>query len=214
MKRVLCYGDSNTWGFDPSGKGRFPEGVRWTSIVQEKLGQEYKIVEDGINGRTTCFDKGWGECKNGRTGLGFSLLAHYPLDCIVVMLGTNDIAEKDASYAASGVSEIIRLIKHANAYYRCDSIIFEKEPKILLVSPITLNRNVDDSPILSFRGKYAESLKFAELYKEVAKANNVEFLDAALYAKASVIDGIHMDKENHALLADAIAMKLKEILQR
>lgn len=211
MKRILCYGDSNTWGYIPGSGQRYPQDVRWTGVCQKILGDDYLIIEDGINGRTTCFDKGWGECKNGRTGLGYAILANYPIDAVVIMLGTNDVTEKSAAYAKSGVDELVRICLNANYIYRTESKIFLYDPKVLLVAPITLNENVDDSPVLLFRGQYEESKKFAKLYKEVAEVRNIDFLDASLYANASKIDGIHMEAQDHENLGEAIANKIKEM---
>ena len=57
MKKVLCFGDSNTWGYNPSTKDRFPKEIRWTGILQGKLGSEdTKIIEEGLVGRTTVYE--------------------------------------------------------------------------------------------------------------------------------------------------------------
>lgn len=179
--------------------------------LQSILKDEFTIIENGIIGRTTCFDKGWGECKNGKTGLGYALLANYPLDGVVLMLGTNDLAEKDAIYAAQGCDELIRIIQNANNYFRVDSPVFENQPKLLLVIPPTLHPNIDNSSVISFHGKYKESLKFKEYYQDVAKKRSVEILNAGDYAKASEIDCLHLDSYSHKQLANAIATKLKEM---
>ena len=55
-KRILCFGDSNTWGYVPATGKRYPVGVRWTSLLQEKLGDGYEIIEEGLNSRTTDID--------------------------------------------------------------------------------------------------------------------------------------------------------------
>ena len=57
MKQLLCYGDSNTWGLIPGTKERYPWGIRWTSILQEKLGSsDVHVIEEGLCGRTTVFE--------------------------------------------------------------------------------------------------------------------------------------------------------------
>jgi len=210
-KKILCYGDSNTWGYMPGTGERYPDDVRWTGVVSKLLKDDFVILEDGISGRTTCFDKGWGDCKNGRTGLGYALLSNYPLDGVVIMLGSNDIAEKDAAYASFGCDELIRIIQNANNYFRVESPIFVNEPKILLVAPPLLHEDIDKSSVIQMHGKYQESLKFKELYQNVAKNRNVEFLDAAQYTKASPIDCLHLDGKSHHNLGEAIANKLKEM---
>ena len=63
MKRILAYGDSNTWGFDPVTWGsvprtleRYPEDIRWTGLLQKALGKDAPVLEEGLCGRTTAFD--------------------------------------------------------------------------------------------------------------------------------------------------------------
>ena len=38
MKHILCYGDSNTWGFQPGFGGRYPRLRRWTGVAEGLLG--------------------------------------------------------------------------------------------------------------------------------------------------------------------------------
>lgn len=93
MKQILCFGDSNTWGLIPKTGERFPWGIRWTSILSEKLGQDkYHVVEEGLCGRTTVFDD---PLRDGRCGvkvLPTLLESHEPIDLSIIMLGTNDIS--------------------------------------------------------------------------------------------------------------------------
>ena len=53
MKTILCYGDSNTWGYNPETNSRFKANERWTNILSNILGDNYVIIEEGLNGRTT-----------------------------------------------------------------------------------------------------------------------------------------------------------------
>lgn len=55
-KRILCYGDSNTWGYIPGTAKRHDTKTRWTGMLQDKLGDEYEIIEEGLNSRTTIID--------------------------------------------------------------------------------------------------------------------------------------------------------------
>ena len=52
MKRILCFGDSLTWGYDPAKRVRFEEDSRWPCVMQAALGDDYKVIEEGQNGRT------------------------------------------------------------------------------------------------------------------------------------------------------------------
>jgi lysophospholipase L1-like esterase len=64
-KRVLCYGDSNTWGFDPVSKKRIDYQERWTGLLQNELGEAYQVLEEGLNGRTTVWNDPIEGYKNG-----------------------------------------------------------------------------------------------------------------------------------------------------
>ena len=56
-KTILCYGDSNTFGYVPAGGGKwYPEDVRWTGVLQDDLGDAYRVIEEGCSGRTTDID--------------------------------------------------------------------------------------------------------------------------------------------------------------
>src|SRR5262245_33726268 len=97
-RQVLCYGDSNTWGCVPlqgdEAATRFARAERWTGVLQDELGPDYWIVEEGLNGRTTTRDDEAAPDRNGLTLLLPVLEAHHPLDLVVVMLGTNDLKER------------------------------------------------------------------------------------------------------------------------
>ena len=93
-KRVLCYGDSNTWGFNAMNENvygqRFPEEVRWTGRLQTLLGENWTVIEEGLCGRTTVFEDPLREGLNGLQYLGPCLATHNPIDYLILMLGTND----------------------------------------------------------------------------------------------------------------------------
>ena len=212
-KRILCYGDSNTWGYTPGTGERYSEDIRWPMVAQKELGNDYTIIENGIVGRTTCFENGWGDAKNGRIGLNYALLSSYPLDGVAVMLGSNDLTLHDANYAVRGMGELIRIIKNANSYYACDSKIFPKEPKILLIAPPLLGKEIDDDPESLYTGKFGESRKLGPYYRKLAEKESVYFLDAAEVAFASDIDHLHLTPESHIALGKAAAEKIRKMMK-
>src|SRR5215217_3966870 len=70
VKTVLCYGDSNTWGSDPETGERFAPGMRWPGIVARELGDGFRVIEEGLPGRTTLReDPIEGAHKDGRAYL-------------------------------------------------------------------------------------------------------------------------------------------------
>ena len=112
-KRILCYGDSNTWGYMVTG-GRFPEDVRWPMRLQMLLGDGYTVIEEGFNGRTTVFDDPVeGGHKSGLTYLPPCVMSHSPLDLIIIMLGSNDLKKRFGMTAFTIGGGVTALIKAA-----------------------------------------------------------------------------------------------------
>src|ERR671917_870887 len=112
MRTVLCYGDSNTWGYDPATRERFPPHVRWTGVLATLLGAEYRVIEEGLNGRTTRWDDPIEPGRNGLTYLRPCIESHKPLDLMVIMLGTNDLKRRFnlvASDIAQSAAELAQL---------------------------------------------------------------------------------------------------------
>ena len=90
MKNILCFGDSNTWGYDVTtfnpeiGSGqRMPFDVRWPGRVQNILGSEYHIIEDALNARTVMNQDPYFPHRLGIAGLEAALDAHAPLDLVI-----------------------------------------------------------------------------------------------------------------------------------
>ena len=196
MKTILCYGDSNTWGCVPGVLTRHPKEARWTSVLAKLLGDEYEVIVDGINGRTTMWDDPANQCRNGLSGLGYSLYRAKPLDLVIVMLGTNDCHYTDNAGYRDGLYVLADRIMKANKCFPGTSPVFPGEPKLLLVSPI--ERTVQ---------------KFPEMTAEVAQKVGAWWMNAAQFAKASPADRCHMDADNHLALGQAIYQKVKEIME-
>lgn len=212
-KRILCYGDSNTWGYTPLTGERYDSDTRWTQILARKLGEGYTVIEDGLGGRTTVFEDPHVPCRSGREGLPYALLTARPLDLVIVMLGTNDLPHTNAFGYSRGLSEIVHRILNAGVFYKDSSRIFPEHPRVLLVSPIRLHPDIDRiMPESGYRGRYAESCRFGEFTRQVAESYNLPWLDAADYAASSDADGVHMFPEGHIALGKAIAQKVAEIL--
>jgi lysophospholipase L1-like esterase len=90
MKTILCFGDSNTWGFCPDGTGRFEWEARWPGILQRELWGYARVIEEGLNARTTVFDdpvEGVYVCRNGSRHLPLLLETHRPIDLVIISGG-------------------------------------------------------------------------------------------------------------------------------
>ena len=209
-KRILCFGDSNTWGAIPGDSLRFPDDVRWTGVLQRELGEEYQVIEEGYNGRTTVFDDPVEGRLSGIAYFGPCIDTMSPLDLIILMLGTNDLKTRffvDAASIAMGLTRYVNTLATAP--------MAGEKPQLLIVSPIEISPKYRDFPLFyDMFGENADlrSKKFAKEYEAFAKTMSLPFIDAALFAKADDIDGIHMNADSHANLGRALADKVREIL--
>jgi len=199
MKTIVCYGDSNTWGFNPATKERYGHEQRWTRQLQKLLGEEYWVVEEGQNGRTTVHDDPVEGSKNGLAYLLPCLESHKPVDAVVLMLGTNDLKHRFAKPAADIAKSIRQLLKAIQA---CEFGPGGAAPAILLIAPPPLGRLSDFAD--TFEGGSVKSGSLAEEYRKIAVERACPFLDAGETARSSDVDGIHLDADQLPLLAKAV----------
>jgi lysophospholipase L1-like esterase len=209
MKTILCYGDSNTWGYSAAGGARYPIEQRWTTVLARELGPGYHVVPEGLNGRTTVWpDPVEGEYKNGKQYLVPCLESHHPLDLVVLMLGTNDLKHRYGLSAwdiASGAGALVELIRRSE---------FGPEggpPEVLLMAPpVTC---VGDGPFAEMMaGADAKSVDLGRFYRAIAEENGVSFLDAAEIIVSAPTDGIHLAVGELRKLGMAVAAEVRRIL--
>ncbi len=210
MKEILCYGDSNTWGYNPATQERYGRGERWAGILQRTLGDEYHVIEEGLNGRTTVWDDPIeGKHKNGETYLIPCLEAHKPLDLVIIMLGTNDLKSRFSAPAkdiAFGAGVLVGIVSKSDCGRN------GRPPRVLLLAPPPLGKLTEFAEI--FREGKEKSKKFSEYYKNVADEHECEFFDTSTVIRSSDLDGVHFEKEDHNALGKAVAETVKKILSR
>lgn len=216
METVLCYGDSNTWGFNGEVGGRYPYEERWTGILQKELGGRFHIVEEGLNGRTAGLDDPIEDRpseRNGETYLIPCLRSHYPVDLVVLMLGTNDLKTRFFTTAADLAERIASLVSTAKEILGGYQGYL---PEILLISPPLVGPDITFSAFSEeFGGQKSigRSKELADAYRKVAKRYACAFLDAGELALPGKADSIHLTREGHRILGTAVAAKVREILQ-
>jgi lysophospholipase L1-like esterase len=201
---ILCYGDSNTRGSIPCTlHERYSRSIRWPGRLQSILGTRYHVIEEGLGGRTTCFDDPQEEGRNGKASLLPCLRSHRPIDLAVLMLGTNDLKARFSASAqsiAQNAGELVRIIQTSQAGSE------SKNPQVLLVAPPPL------SELSQFKDEFAggeeKSKLFRDLYQKQAEELGCLFLDAGEYVISSKLDGIHWDESGHLRLAQAVAQIL------
>lgn len=207
MKSILCYGDSLTWGYDPENINRYSFDQRWTGFLQHRLGTHYRIIEEGLNGRSTAFDDPFMADRNGSNTLPLLLESHAPLDLVILFLGTNDLkgyVKGCARTAAIGASKLIRLIMSSQTN------LGAKPSEILLLSPPLVIKPLNFMATI-FEGAETESKKFAEHYRNVADFFKINFLDTSKFLQPSPSDGVHLDVKNNKTLAEKVAIEVERI---
>lgn len=198
MVNILCYGDSNTYGYTPDWKSRYPRDVRWPGALQALLGDDFYVAEDGLIGRTTAFPDA---NRYGRSAMEFlpvAIESHSPLDYIVLMLGTNDCkAEKtrSAGEAAAGLEQLVQLTIGMLPMYT----------KLVIVTPPPIHAPVTERDPDFDAQSVTVSEKLAEQHRMIAEAYGCRYLDAGMVTRFSDEDGEHLDGQGHAALAKAIA---------
>ena len=200
MRRILCFGDSNTWGYDPATEDRFDDQTRWTGVLQAALGADFTVIEEGLNGRTTVWNDPIEGYKNGHDYLVPCLETHRPLDLVVLMLGTNDLKRRFSLSAydiAQGVAVLLRAISYSKAGHDGHA------PRVLLLAPPPVAKLTGFGEM--FEGSEAKSLRLGQHYRAVAVEYNVAFLDTSTVIRSSDLDGIHFEAEEHAKLGRAVA---------
>lgn len=201
MYSILCFGDSNTFGTNPSG-GRWPRDQRWPGILQERLGSGFYVIEEGLGGRTAAAEDFLEGDKNGRRHLPVALRSHRPLDLVILMLGTNDLKHRfgllprDIAAGAAQLGRMVETYDYGPHY---------PIPRVMLMSPIFIGRGIENSPFAGFSAEAAgASEQLAPLYRAQAEAHGWLYLDAASAAGPSSLDQLHMEADGHRALADAV----------
>ncbi|MBO4471989.1 MAG: arylesterase [Clostridia bacterium] len=204
MKQILAFGDSNTWGLIPGTMDRYPEYTRWTGILRRIITPKgYRILEDGVVGRTTVFED---PARPFRKGI--DSIARYrrteDLAAVILMLGTNDCKKtlrNTPEQIGDGIEQCISRFEE-----------FVSPGKILVLSPILLGENVwrpDKDPAFD-RESVETSTALKEIYQAIAARRGNLFMAASDYAVPSPVDEEHLSIEGHVYLASAILKKLTD----
>ncbi|MBQ0755831.1 MAG: SGNH/GDSL hydrolase family protein [Amphritea sp.] len=213
MKQVLVYADSLSWGIIPDSRNRFEFHQRWPGKLEQLLSKEsesIRVIEDCLNGRRTVLDDPFKPGRNGLKGLQQRVEINSPLALVIIMLGNNDFQSSHnfkAAEAAQGVAALIPVIRKAPIEPGMPM------PEILLISP---------PPITCPKGTIASKFKGAELkwpgfnkeLERIANENQCYFFDAGTVINASMVDGIHLDQEQHQQLAISLKQQVIDIFQR
>ena len=203
MKNIICYGDSNTFGYNPKNSSRYDENARWTAILQKNLDSEYEVINEGMPNRTGFVDN--------PEGVLFSAQKHFPqflskiknIYLLILAIGTNDLQSQyniNSAVIAKGLENLIRTAK-------------EKTNNIIIIAPTILNENILNGYFSSMfdRKSIEKSKEVIEIYKQSADANQCMYFDINTFVAPSDFDGLHYDENSHKIIADKLYEIIKNI---
>jgi lysophospholipase L1-like esterase len=210
MKTVLAFGDSLTWGAIPGSDQRHGFSDRWPNVLERELGNGVRVIENGVNGRTTVLDDPFSPLRNGAQHLPGLLEAHSPLDLVIIMLGTNDLNYCYGGRAAEamwGMNRLVEIVEH-HPYPRTTSA-----PQVVLMAPPHLREATGEPDYVDyFAASIEESKKLTAVYGRIAAERGCHSFDAASVAVASEIDGCHLDAENTRAIGLALVPLVRKTL--
>jgi lysophospholipase L1-like esterase len=213
VDHVLIYSDSLTWGIIPNTRKRLPFDERWPGVLENgcnALGRRLRVIEDCLNGRRTVWDDPFKPGRNGLQGLAQRVEIHSPLSLVILMLGTNDFQfshpYNNAWSAAQGMATLVDEIRKAPVEPGMPV------PPILIVSPPAIHcpKGAISAKFLGAKDRCAG---LAEAYHEVASSLGCHFFDAGSVTPASLVDGVHLDSDQHGILGRALVDVVVPILE-
>jgi lysophospholipase L1-like esterase len=203
---ILCYGDSNTWGYVPLTAARLVRAERWPTLLQSHLGHGYHVIAEGLNGRTTAWDEPFRPGRNGRESLLPLLESHAPLALVIIMLGTNDLKHHlnvSAHESARGLSTLIKIAQ------KSETGINAKPPEVLVLAPPIFGE-LSELMAHHFEAGCEKSRHLSRHYRQACADLGCHFFDTN--AEVSVgADGIHLDAAGQQRLAKVLAPMVRQL---
>ena len=209
QKTIMCFGDSNTWGFPPDCGARYDRQTRWPGVLQQQLGEGYYVVEEGLPGRNTVWDDPVEGGKNGLKQLVPLIHSHMPLDLLIIMLGINDLKNRFSVSPLDISWSIGRLVKAAR---ESGHPLLGEAPEVLVLCPPPL-ADLSNSPFEGILiGAEEKSGQLSSVLGTFCEENNIRMFDAGRVVQTSPVDGVHWEKEEHFKLGAAVAAQVHTIV--
>lgn len=196
-RKILFYGDSNTYGYDPADwqTFRYPPEQRWTSILADLLGESWMVIPEGMNGRQLPelpFDRKWLTPLLDRLDAG---------DVFAVMLGTNDLLVTLDPRAEEAIQKMRAFLLFLKEY--------AAGREILVTAPPHIGRADVRDPLL--KRYFEESLRMNEGFRQLAAESGVHFADAAGWGIELTGDRVHFSESGHRRYAEKMAEVIREV---
>lgn len=214
VKTIVCFGDSNTHGYDSSTGGRFAYDERYPGVLQSLLGNGYLVIEEGLCGRTTSFEDQVNEGMSSIPYIQPCLMSHEPIDLLVIMLGTNDTKERFSNTAGNIAQGLRRLVLKAKHMEQC----WKDNARILIVVPPAIDPRYINTDIATCMGKgcFEKSEQLAKYFKQVADEEACYYVDLGSIkgVEMAPYDWMHLTKESHSKVAHVLKETIENIFKK
>ena len=205
MKKILIYGDSNTWGDNFFLGRRIDDDKQWANILQKKLESEYKVIQEGLPGRIAGNFDIEEPYKNGKDSFLSIYKSHAPIDILIIALGTNDLQMKynkssekvieDLLWYKKTISDMYEDIDDRKKYFN------SKFPDIIYILPANFDYKVNASIIFDKNSETKRKEIIDYFQKNNLKSifiNNIPLFD----------DGLHYNFDGHKIMSEEVFKKI------
>lgn len=171
---------------------RYPVNDRWVSILQNLLGTNYDVIEQGLPGRPAGNVDKEKPFKNGLEHFLSSVIPQTPIDILVIALGTNDMKSEFSRTAEQIFADLAEYNELVNDYnIKC---------KLIFLTPFTFH-----VPII-FDNASEKSKEIAKLFS----VTSFDYLDLSNFEPKGK-DRVHFTKEDHILYAKLVFEKINSL---
>ena len=200
-RKIICFGDSNTYGYDPRGwGGRYEESVRWVDILAKHFHHTLEVIPKGMNGRM--IPASTLEINN----LDGIIDRESPVDFLAIMLGTNDLVLTDSPDWEMASMKMRTLLEHL---LKSEAVKASGTKLILIAPPLMFQDAGPESP---FRKYLEHSEKLAEAYRKIAEDLKIILVDSSAWNIEIYQDGVHLTEKGSLEFAEKIISALEEII--
>lgn len=205
VKKVLIYGDSNTWGDNFITGKRIPDEKQWVNILKNKYSKDYMFLQEGLPGRLAGNEEKFKPYKNGKDTFISTFRTNAPVDIVIISLGTNDLQIKYNKKSKDIINDLLWYKNKLEESFTDeeDKIKYfnNKMPKIIYILPINFDYKVNASVI--FDEECEE--KRQEIIEYFKKQN----INAIIANSLDLFeDGIHLSYQGHEEMAKLVAGEL------
>lgn len=209
MKKILVYGDSNTWGDNFITGMRIPDDKQWVNILNTRYKDKYLFLQEGLPGRIAGDEEVSKKYKNGKDSFISTFRVNAPVDIVIISLGTNDLQKKYNKSSKQIIKDLhwyqeqLKIsfddLEDRKKYFKNDRL-----PEFIYILPI--NFDYKDNASVIFDGlSETKRQDIIEYFKTETEFKIVYSNDMPLFE-----DGIHLNYNGHEKMSELVESVLED----